>query len=229
MLKNKLSLLRIIVSALVGLFLLAYLLLLVPAIQNKIATTLANRFSKAIGTEVKLGQVRFSLFDKLDIQDLLIRDQQKDTLLFTSSLKLRISDLIFSSASPSIKYLSLTNTRIHLSRNNSQWNYAFIQDYINSTSKENKKGKNFDLQKLDFSNLHFTQEDHWEGQNMDFFAKNILANLKSFSKDSILIDQIILNKPDYLIHSYKGKAPPTKEIVKQRKKGELYFNPTSIY
>ncbi len=229
MLKNKLSLLRIIVSALVGLFLLAYLLLLVPAIQNKIATTLANRFSKAIGTEVKLGQVRFSLFDKLDIQDLLIRDQQKDTLLFTSSLKLRISDLIFSSASPSIKYLGLTNTRIHLSRNNSQWNYAFIQDYINSTSKENKKGKNFDLQKLDFSNLHFTQEDHWEGQNMDFFAKNILANLKSFSKDSILIDQIILNKPDYLIQSYKGKAPPTKEIVKQRKKGELYFNPTSIY
>ena len=90
MLKNKLALLRIFAASLVGLFLLAYLLLLVPAIQNKIATTLVHRFSKAIGAEVKLGQVRFSLFDKLDIQEVLVRDQNKDTLLYASSLKLRL-------------------------------------------------------------------------------------------------------------------------------------------
>jgi hypothetical protein len=52
--KNKLALLRIIAATVVGLLLLAYLLLLVPAIQNKLATTLANRFSNSIGTEVKL-------------------------------------------------------------------------------------------------------------------------------------------------------------------------------
>ena len=67
----------------VGLLLLAYLLLLVPAIQNKLATTLAHRFSNSIGTEVKLGRVRFSLFDKLDIQEILVKDQNKDTLFYT--------------------------------------------------------------------------------------------------------------------------------------------------
>ena len=83
MLKNKLALLRIIAASVVGFFLLAYLLLLIPPIQNKIASTLAQRFSKAIGTEVNLGQVRFSLFDKLDIQKIIIRDQNKDTLLYS--------------------------------------------------------------------------------------------------------------------------------------------------
>ena len=80
LLKNKLALLRILAASLVGLFLLAYLLLLVPAIQHKLATTLANRFSKAIGTEVKLGQVRFSLFDKLDIQEMPDPDDVNEIL-----------------------------------------------------------------------------------------------------------------------------------------------------
>ena len=112
MLKNKLALLRIIAASVVGFFLLAYLLLLVPFIQNKIATTLAQRFSNAIGTEVKLGQVRFSLFDKLDIQKIIIRDQNKDTLFYTASLKLRLSDLVFSNATPIIKYIGLADTKI---------------------------------------------------------------------------------------------------------------------
>ena len=138
----------------VGLLLLAYLLLLVPAIQNKLATTLANRFSNSIGTEVKLGRVRFSLFDKLDIQEILVKDQNKDTLFYTASLKLRISDLVFSNSSPVIKFLGLSETKIYISRKkSSQWNYAFIQEYINSNSKGSKKQTSFDFQKIDFSNL----------------------------------------------------------------------------
>ena len=35
--------------------------------------------------------------DKLDVEDVLIKDQKKDTLLYAKSFKLRISDLFFSS------------------------------------------------------------------------------------------------------------------------------------
>jgi len=229
LLKNKLALLRILAASLVGLFLLAYLLLLVPAIQNKLATTLAQRFSKAIGTEVKLGQVRFSLFDKLDIQEILIRDQNKDTLLYTASLKLRLTDLLFSNATPMIKYIGLSNTKINFKRNNKSWNYAFILAYLNAATAPSKKSNGFDIQKIDVSNLKFKQEDHWDGQDMVFTAKNLLANIKSFTKDSLLIDQMILNKPDYLIQSYKGKAPFIEQSNTIRKKGEPYFNPNNFY
>jgi len=229
LLKNKLALLRILAASLVGLFLLAYLLLLVPAIQHKLATTLANRFSNAIGTEVKLGQVRFSLFDKLDIQEILVRDQNKDTLFYTASLKIRLTDLVFSSATPMIKYIGLSDTKINFKRNKNSWNYAFILAYLNADTAQPQKSKGFDIEKIDISNLQFKQEDQWEGQDMKFNAKNLLANIKLFSKDSILIDQLILNKPDYLIQSYVGKAPLVKATNNKRTKGEPYFNPNNLY
>ncbi len=229
MLKNKLALLRIIAASMVGLFLLAYLLLLVPSIQNNIASTLAQRFSMAIGTEVKLGQVRFSLFDKLDIQEIIIRDQNKDTLFYTSSLKLRLSDLVFSNALPIIKYIGLSDTKIKLKRSNSKWNYTFIQDYLTAQSSSSKNNSNFDIQKIDFSNLLITQEDQWKGQNMKFTAKNVLTTIRSFAKDSLIIDQVILNKPNFTIQSYIGKDTLAKVIEPKRKKGELYFNSQNLY
>jgi len=229
LLKNKLALLRIIAASLVGFFLLAYLLLLVPPIQNKIATTLAQRFSKAIGTEVKLGQVRFSLFDKLSIQEILIRDQHHDTLFYTASLKLRLSDLVFSNTTPIVKYIGLTDTKIHLKRSNQLWNYAFIQDYLTTQSSGSKNNTPFDIQKIDCSNLKVIQEDQWVGQNLELSAYNLLVNFKSFTKNSIQIDQLLLNKPNFIIQSYQGKDTLVNAITAKRKKGELYFNPNNIH
>lgn len=230
MLKNKLALLRILAATVVGLFLLAYLLLLVPAVQNRLATTLAKKFSSSIGTEVKLGRVRFSLFDKLDIQEILVKDQNKDTLFYTASLKLRISDLVFSNSSPVIKFLGLSDTKIYFSRKeSSKWNYAFIEAYMNSNSNGSKKQNSFDIQKIDFTNLKFVQTDRWAGQNINFNANNVLANIRSIKKDSFLIDQVILNKPTYIIQSYKGIGPIVKTITQKRNKDEYYFNPGNLY
>ena len=74
------------------------------------------RISKQLGTEVKIDRVGFSLFDKLDMQHILIRDQKKDTLLYANSFKLRISDLVFSSTEPIIKYVGLDGAKIYLNR-----------------------------------------------------------------------------------------------------------------
>ena len=128
MLNKKFTILRIITAALVGICLFTYLLFLVPWVQNTVAHRIASSFSKTIGARVELGQVRFSLFDKLDIQNILIRDENKDTLLYTESLKLRLSDLYFSNSTPIIKYIGLVNTKFYLHRKTSKWNYQFILD-----------------------------------------------------------------------------------------------------
>jgi len=72
----------------VGIFLFTYLLFLIPWVQNKVAHKIVNSFSATLGTPVEVGQVRFSLFDKIDIQGVLIRDEHKDTLAYLKSLKL---------------------------------------------------------------------------------------------------------------------------------------------
>jgi hypothetical protein len=63
-------------------------LLYVPAVQNSLGHFVAKRISNSIGTEVSVGKVGFSLFDKLDIENVLIRDEHKDTLLFSKSDKI---------------------------------------------------------------------------------------------------------------------------------------------
>ena len=184
-----------------------------------------------MGVVVKIDRVGFSLFDKLDMQGVLIRDQKKDTLLSAKSFKLRISDLVFSSTSPVIKYIGLDGVTVYLNRSTEKWNYDFLIDYFKSDTS-NKKGETIDVKKIDISHLHFVQNDKWVGQTMELNADNLLLNIKSVQDNKINIDQININKPFYLIKSYDG-LKPIKGIIKNERKNkpspnELYFNPTHL-
>ena len=226
--KTKLSILRIIIAAFVGLVLFCYLILFIPWVQNKVGSVIANRISTALGAEVKVGHVGFSLFNKLDMEDVLIRDQRKDTLLYAASFKLRLTDLFFSDSVPTIRYIGLANAKIYLHRSSEKWNYQFIVDYLKTDSAK-KDSSSIDLKKIDLAQIHIIQDDEWIGEKMELTAKNILANIRSINKGDILIDQIIANKPNFLIQYKKGISPvSTKSAIEKRKKGILYFNPTHL-
>ena len=228
MLKKKLFLLRIILASIIGLFLFCYLLILIPAVQNQLVQVMASRLSNKLGTTVKVERVSFSLFDKLDMQNVLIKDQKKDTLLYAHSFKLRLSDLVFSSADPIIKYIGLEGATIYLNRTTEKWNYQFIVDYFADTTKKSSK---LDVKKVDITRLHLVQNDKWLGEITELNADNILADIKSIQDKKIIIDQVNINKPYYLIQSFNGLKPiKNKEAVKETKsaQNELYFNPTHL-
>ena len=105
MVKNKLIYIRILIASFVGLLLLSYLLLLLPIVQEKIGRQIASNMSQSLGAEFQLDGLTFSLFNRVDIKNVLIRDQQKDTLLFAQTLKLRVTDLLFSSKDPVLGYI----------------------------------------------------------------------------------------------------------------------------
>ena len=229
MLNKKFTILRIIAAAVAGLFLFTYLIFLLPWVQNTVAHRIASSFSKSIGAPVELGQVRFSLFDKLDVQNILIRDENKDTLIFTESLKLRLSDLYFSNNTPVIKYLGLVNTKLYLHRKTEKWNYQFILDQFSKGKDSTEKAIQFDIKKLDISSIQFISDDEWMGSKTVFSSTNLLVNLKAINGNNINIDQIIANKPYYLIQNKQGLIP-IKDVSKaiKRKKGELYFNDSHL-
>ena len=199
------------------------------------------RISKQLGTEVKIDRVGFSLFDKLDMQHILIRDQKMDTLLYANSFKLRISDLVFSSTEPIIKYVGLDGAKIYLTRSSEKWNYQFLADYLSSDTSK-KQSSNLDIKKLDITNLHFVENDKWLGGLTELNADNIVANIKSVQGKNIHIDQIVINKPYYLIQSFKGLKPLNdskdkvvndkeakgKEATDKLQNGDLELNPTHL-
>ena len=219
MFKKKFLILRILLATLIGIILLGYVLLQLPSVQNYLGHVVANRISKAIGTEVKVGRVGFSLFDKLDVEDLLIKDQKNDTLIYAKSFKLRISDLFFSSNDPTIKYIGLDNAKVYVNRETETWNYQFILDYLNKDSNKNNSKKNFDLKKIDLNNIHFIQNDKWLGKKSDLTAENVLINIKSNQADQIAIDLITINKPFFTVQNIKAlntnKTPTNKKSSKQ--------------
>ena len=229
MIHNKLSLIRILIATLVGLLLLSYLLLLLPSVQEKIGQQIAKKMSQTLGTEMQLEGLSFSLFNRVDIKNVLIRDQQKDTLLFAQTLKLRVTDLLFSSKDPVIGYVGLEKAKIYLHRKRPIWNYQFLLDHFQSKDTSKSSGQQFDLKKIDFTNISIVQDDEWIGSTTKFEAKHVLANFNQFQHQQIEIEKIVLDKPFYFILDKPGLAPKAIKKKKPTIKNELYFNEANLH
>ncbi|MFY7979216.1 MAG: hypothetical protein ACOVON_04160, partial [Sediminibacterium sp.] len=213
-----------LVASFVGLLLLSYLLLLLPIVQEKIGQRIATNLSKSLGTEFKLEGLSFSLLNRVDIKNVLIRDQQKDTLLFAQTLKLRVSDLLFSSKDPVLGYIGLEKAKIYLHRKTPVWNYQFIVDHFKSNDTSKSSSQQFDLKKIDFTNFQFIQDDEWIGTTTKLESKHLIANFNQFKGKRIDIEKIILDKPFYYYLDKPGLAPKRKEKKYQPRKNEMYFS-----
>lgn len=228
MLKNKLIYIRVLLASFVGLLLLSYLLLLLPIVQEKIGQKIAAQMSQSLGTEFKLEGLSFSLLNRVDIKNVLIRDQQKDTLLFAQTLKLRLSDIIFSSKAPTLGYIGLEKAKIYLHRKSPVWNYQFIVDHFKSNDTSKSSNQDFDLKKIDFTNIQFIQDDEWIGSTTQFEAKHLIANFNDFKGKKIEIEKIILDKPYYYLLDKPGLAPIKKVKQPKPRVDEMYFNKSGL-
>ncbi|MCU0337406.1 MAG: hypothetical protein MUF12_06035, partial [Sediminibacterium sp.] len=177
--------LHITVRILLGLLLLIILLWLAiqtSLVQNWLVGIATSKLSKAIGTEVRIEEVGISFFDKLNIKGVLVRDQNKDTLLHAGALKIRITDYFFLKNKADITYVGLEDAVVKLQRlKDSTWNYQFIVDYFDGSdstkvvdtikmaatpSKSNKKPFQLGLKKIDLKKVSFLQNDLWVGERM---------------------------------------------------------------
>jgi hypothetical protein len=59
------------------------IVLRIPAVQTYIATGVARYISHQINSTVSVGKIEFSFFNKLTVNEILIKDQHEDTLLYT--------------------------------------------------------------------------------------------------------------------------------------------------
>jgi hypothetical protein len=202
--------------------------LLLPLVQEKIGQKIASNMSQSLGTEFQLEGLNFSLFNRVDIKNVLIRDQQKDTLLFAQTLKLRLSDLLFSKKAPVLGYIGLEKAKIYLHRKTPVWNYQFIVDHFSSKDTSKSPGQQFDLKKIDFTNIQFIQDDEWIGSTTKFEAKHLLANFNQFKGKEIEIEKLILDKPIYYLLDKPGLAPANKIKKRNPIKKEMYFNPSGL-
>lgn len=132
-------------------------------------------------------------------------------MLFAKTLKLRISDLLFSSKDPVLGYIGLEKAKIYLHRRTPKWNYQFIVDHFKSNDTSKSSSQQFDLKKIDFTNFQFIQDDEWIGTTTKLESKHLIANFNQFKGEKIDIEKIILDKPFYYYLDKPGLAPKEKK------------------
>ncbi len=179
---------------------------------------MAQNLSRKLHTRVTVKHVDFALFDKMELEGLLIEDQHHDTLIYAGTAKVNITDWFFFKDKATLKYVGLQNTTINIGRTDSVWNYQFLVDYFSSPKKKDtsstKTGLELDLKILELENIHFNQKDKWVGQDMSVSLKklDLNADLIDFNKKKVAISQLTLDDTYFIQSNYPGLKPKIENI-----------------
>ncbi|MCA6498708.1 MAG: hypothetical protein IM558_13385, partial [Chitinophagaceae bacterium] len=202
-------------------------------VQNRLIGWATQRLSRDLKTEVSIQHIRFSFFNRLNLEGALIRDQKKDTLLYAGQLKLRITDWFFLKDKIELSYLGLEDTKIRLNRKDSTWNYAFLADYFSSPNTDKKKKEPLELQlkKIDIKQIDFVQDDRWVGERMIFRSRAVLVDAEELQlkKNYFAIRSVQLDKPFFQIQNLTGLRPPLPPKPPSTKDTGMYFNPGHLH
>ena len=226
-----------VLLAVFALLLFIWLLIQTSPVQNFIIGKITARLSKDLHTEVRIKHVSLSLFDKLNLEGTLIKDHQHDTLLYAGAVKVRITDWFFFRKNIVVKYVGLEDAVIHLHRRDSVWNYGFITDYFSSTDISTTKKTapsspskpiQFGLEKIDFKNVSFIQNDEWIGQKMEAQIGSLLlqADSVNIGKNKFIISSIDIDKPLFALYDFDGLRPDS--LKPKSVDTGLYFNESGL-
>ena len=134
--KRLLRILLYIVLGFIGLNVLLFALLSIPAVQKKVADFAVNQLKSTLKTEVSIDEVRLSLFNKATLKGIYIEDQSKDTLLYARDLEVRLSPWEFIKNNKlAITGIDLDDFVINVNQKDSvsDLNFQFIIDAFSSS------------------------------------------------------------------------------------------------
>lgn len=196
--------------------------------QNWLAKKVTARLSRDLKSRISIGHVNISLFNKMNLKEVLIEDQRKDTLLYAGLLQVNITDWFFFKDTAELKYIGLKDAQIYFNRTDSVWNYQYLADYFAppSSGKKKKSGIEFNLKKVLMENVSFIQKDAWTGEDIYARVKNLNLDAReiSASKKTIDISRLDLVAPFFHQYSYAARKPAGTSSPKTKPAGELQWN-----
>jgi len=130
-LSKSLKILAIVFVAVLGVLLALMVYFNSAPGQKRLSNLIFNRLSRQIGTPVQ-GRLSFSIPDWVHLDDLLIVDQKKDTLLYSQKAYLDVALFRLFKNELLIEQVELENTVANISRENSTFNFDYILNAFSS-------------------------------------------------------------------------------------------------
>lgn len=111
-----------------------YFLIQLPSFQNYAATKATEFLSRELKSEVTVGRIRINFFQKVLLEDFVVKDRQQDTLLNIGELKAELKGGFLGLLDGKINITSafIRNLDAHLVENCPKYdnNYQFLLNYL---------------------------------------------------------------------------------------------------
>lgn len=215
-----------------ALLLTMLLLLRLPAVQRYVAQQAAAWLSGKLHTPVAVKGFSLSFLDKLSLDGVYIEDQNKDTLLYSGHLEIKITDWFIFKDEKQLHFLGLKDAYIYLNRpgNDPVWNYQFIANAFGSDNRTESPGGSeleFSIKKIELENVHFASKDKWIGEdNVGHIGLlRIQVGLMDRSRKQIIVDEISARDATYGLTDYKGGRPDSLRRKRSLEIDTTPFNP----
>ncbi len=188
------------------------MLIQTPAVQNWLVDKVSSRLSKELQAHIGIDHVDFSLFNKMNLNGVLVKDRQQDTIFSAGELRVNITDWFFFKKNIELKYIGLKDAYIHLQRSDSTWRHQFLVDYFAGPDQPEKKSAgtiNLALREIDLQNIFLKQQDGWVGQDMtlSLASLNTVSRNVDFRRKRIEIASLNINQPYFSLYDYNGNRP----------------------
>lgn len=121
-----------VLTIIVGLALILLLVIQTTWFKNYAIDKATAYLSKELGTEVSIGSVELSYFDRLKAQDVSIKDLRSDTMIFVETLEANYDLFSFDNSKISFDKVVLTNSVVNLgyTKDSTRLNIQFLIDYF---------------------------------------------------------------------------------------------------
>lgn len=134
-----------IIWTLIVLYLLLIVLMHLPSVQTFLGKEVAEALADKFGTKVEVGKVNLGFFNRIIIDDVMMYDQQGDSLIYASRLSAKIDCMAATQGKISVSSAQIFGLRANLYRQTakSPANFQFVLDSL--ASKDTTQHKPLDL------------------------------------------------------------------------------------
>ena len=129
--KNLWKIAVIVMVLLIGIPLAVFIMIKQHGVQTMLVHRLLNDISEKTGSEITVGDVKFSFFHDLSLEDVFIADQNKDTLFYAHLLQANFDSLNVLDKKVHISSLKLNGTSCRVKQfSKTDFNFTFLIDSL---------------------------------------------------------------------------------------------------
>ncbi len=168
--------------------LLLYTILHFSFVQTWVVEKITHSLSLRLNTTVQIKRVHFTFFNKLELENVYIEDQNEDTLVYIDNIIANIEHIRIKEKKINLSSLTLENTKLNaVLYEDRKTNFSFILEaFKKDTLKESSFNwelacKDFDLEntRISYANNKNAKLKSFELKDMSFVASNFIANRDS--------------------------------------------------